>query len=152
MDFILLIFSIIAIFSAISVFFMKDLFKAALMLGVVLISVAVIYAKLMATFIAILQVLVYSGGILIMILFAVILMRTWEEGITVKKIYLIPATLFLVFLVPLINLGAVMQKEFTVTDLGNELFSRYIIHFEIAGLLLLLAMVGSVFVAKRWKE
>ena len=76
------LFAIVTVGSALGVVVLRDVWHSALMLGVALLSVAVHYVMLRAEFIAAMQVLVYVGGVLILISFAVMLTRepTDEEA------------------------------------------------------------------------
>lgn len=73
------VFAAITLSSALGVVLFSDPWHSALMLGVTLLSVAVFYVILDATFVAVIQVLVYVGGILILITFAVMLTRRQES-------------------------------------------------------------------------
>ena len=72
------LFAVVTLGSSLGVVLVRDVWHAALLLGVALLSVAVHYVMLQAEFIAAMQVLVYVGGVLILITFAVMLVR--EEG------------------------------------------------------------------------
>lgn len=72
------LFAIVTVVSALGVVLVEDVWHSALSLGVALLSVAVHYVMLSAEFIAAMQILVYVGGILILITFAVMLTRTDE--------------------------------------------------------------------------
>jgi NADH-quinone oxidoreductase subunit J len=67
------LFAIVTVGSSLGVVLMRDVWHSALMLGVALVSVAVYYVMLRAEFIAAMQVLVYVGGVLILITFAIML-------------------------------------------------------------------------------
>jgi NADH-quinone oxidoreductase subunit J len=75
------LFAFVTIASALGVVLLRDVWHSALMLGVALLSVAVHYVMLRAEFVAVMQILVYVGGVLILITFAVMLTRreTGEE-------------------------------------------------------------------------
>ena len=74
------LFAIVTVGASLGVVLVRDVWHAALMLGVALVSVAVHYVMLRAEFVAAMQVLVYVGGVLILISFAVMLTRRSEEG------------------------------------------------------------------------
>ena len=78
------LFAMVTVGSALSVVVLRDVWHSALMLGVALLSVAVHYVMLRAEFIAAMQVLVYVGGVLILITFAIMLTdneRDVEDGV-----------------------------------------------------------------------
>lgn len=74
------LFAAVTLGASIGVVLVRDVWHAALMLGVALVSVAVHYVMLRAEFVAAMQVLVYVGGVLILISFAVMLTRGTGEG------------------------------------------------------------------------
>jgi len=76
------LFAIITIGSSIGVVLMRDVWHSALFLGAALLSVAVHFIMLRAEFLAAMQILVYVGGVLILITFAVMLTRQQQEGLT----------------------------------------------------------------------
>ncbi|WP_128478596.1 NADH-quinone oxidoreductase subunit J [Halorussus pelagicus] len=69
------LFALVTIASSLGVVLVRDVWHSALLLGVALLSVAVHYVMLQAEFLAAMQVLVYVGGVLILITFAVMLTR-----------------------------------------------------------------------------
>jgi len=73
-----LLFALVTVASSLGVILVRDIWHAALLLGAALLSVAVHYVMLRAEFLAAMQVLVYVGGVLILITFAVMLTR--REG------------------------------------------------------------------------
>ena len=74
-----LLFALVTVGASLSVVLARDVWHSALLLGVALLSVAVHYVMLSAEFLAAMQVLVYVGGVLILITFAVMLVRR-ESG------------------------------------------------------------------------
>ncbi|MFC4248881.1 NADH-quinone oxidoreductase subunit J [Natribaculum luteum] len=73
------LFAVVTLGSAIGVVLMQDPWHSALLLGVALLSVAVYYVMLAAEFVAVMQVLVYVGGVLVLIAFAVMLTQRNES-------------------------------------------------------------------------
>lgn len=69
------LFAFVTLASALGVVLLRDVWHSALMLGIALLSVAVHYVMLRAEFVAAMQILVYVGGVLILITFAVMLTR-----------------------------------------------------------------------------
>ena len=72
------LFALVTLGSALGVVLMQDPWHSALLLGVTLLSVAVYYVMLLAEFVAMMQILVYVGGVLILITFAVMLTQRDE--------------------------------------------------------------------------
>jgi len=73
------LFALVTVGSSLGVVLVEDVWHSALLLGAALLSVAVHYVMLQAEFLAAMQVLVYVGGVLILITFAVMLVRRDEE-------------------------------------------------------------------------
>jgi len=79
------LFSAVLLGSSLGAVMVRDVWHAALLLGVALVTVAALYVTLAAEFLAAIQVLVYVGGVLVLITFAVMLTRRevdQEEGVT----------------------------------------------------------------------
>jgi NADH-quinone oxidoreductase subunit J len=72
------LFALVTVGSAAGVVLMEDVWHSALLLGVALLSIAIHYVMMSAEFLAAMQILVYVGGVLILITFAVMLTRTEE--------------------------------------------------------------------------
>lgn len=70
-----LLFALLTVGASVGVVLVRDVWHSALLLGVALLSVAVHYVMLRAEFLAVMQVLVYVGGVLILITFAIMLIR-----------------------------------------------------------------------------
>jgi len=78
------LFAVVTLASSLGVVLVRDIWHAALLLGVALSSVAVHYVMLSAEFVAVIQILVYIGGVLVLIAFAVMLTREQAPGETAE--------------------------------------------------------------------
>ncbi len=148
----------VIVLAALAVVTLKNVFRAALALIVCFVGVAGIYVTLSADFLAVVQILIYVGGISILILLAIMLTRNLAEGSPANKLR-VPA-----FLVAAAFLGlviyAVMNTTFpvskalppgdTVPAIGRLLLDNYgyVLPLEIAGVLLLAAILGAVVMAR----
>src|SRR6516164_1327085 len=132
---------------------------SALSLLLVLGSLAVDYLLLGAQFIAVLQVIIYAGAIVVLFVFIIILHARGEEDLT-RRAVLPPAAAVslgaafgLVLLIVLAGIApppaAVDARFGTVQNVGRILFSRFLLPFEAASVLLLIGMVGAVALGKR---
>ena len=92
-DVVFWILGVVAISAALGVVLIRDLFRAALLLVLVFVSVAGFYVLLNAEFLAVVQVLIYVGAISILIIFAVMLTRDVQQGNLPNRLQL-PAVLF----------------------------------------------------------
>ena len=81
-----LLFALLTVGSSLGVVLVRDVWHASLLLGVALTSVAVHYVMLRAEFLAAMQILVYVGGVLILITFAVMLVREQSSGVDVEGV------------------------------------------------------------------
>ena len=140
----------------------RNLVHAALWLVVTLFGVAILYALLNASFLAVVQVVVYIGAIAILFIFAVMLTRRQaaDTGAAVNKNWWAGAIIAVVTFGGLAYLlqswsgftkqAAAIPSGFdAVNELGNALTSPmgYVLPFEVASILLLAALVGAVYLA-----
>ena len=140
----------------------RNLVHAALWLVVTLFGVAILYALLNASFLAVVQVVVYIGAIAILFIFAVMLTRRQaaDTGAAVNKNWWAGAIIAVVTfggLAYLLQSWSGFTKQATaipsgfdaVNELGNALTSSagYVLPFEVASVLLLAALVGAVYLA-----
>jgi NADH-quinone oxidoreductase subunit J len=162
------IFGGIALLSAISVVAQKRIFYSALSLIICLCSVAVLYLALEAPFIGALQVVVYAGAIMVLFLFVIMLLDPFSAGILKdKKRYLayfaaLLGILAIVFLLPFLraysgahaprNTGFFVDEVGSVNHLGQVLFHEYLLPFEITSVLILVAIIGVVVLAKKQRQ
>ncbi len=138
----------------------KNLIHTVLAAFVVLMSTAAIFFMLNAEFLAVVQILIYAGAITIMVLFVVMLTSTGPryEVTYDKKIkptmYLSTLVVFasLVFLILNIQWPTgttVLQIDDVTGTLAKQIFLEYLLPFEVASILLLVALVGAVVLARR---
>jgi len=143
----------------------KHILHSAFYLAVTLLCVAIYFVLLRAEYLAAVQILVYIGSVVVLILFALMLTRTKvgdETNISNnQKIFaaLISIILFvslsMVFYYSRINVvaeNASSLKIVSIKEFANILFSKYTLPFEVASVLLLAALVGSVVLAMKEKE
>jgi NADH-quinone oxidoreductase subunit J len=157
---IFLLFALLAVVSSLVVVLHKNPVYSTMSLVVTLFSVAVLFVLLGAPFIGALQVLIYTGAILVLFLFVLMLLNITREesAVTAQKGQLIAAVLgALVFggMVILLfwNAGRPMEpmteELVSMKGLARGLFTDYLLPFEIVGLLLLVAVIGATVVARR---
>lgn len=140
--------------SAFGILFIKNIFKAALLLLICLLSLASIYVFAFAEFVAVTQIMIYAGGILVIIIFGIMLTTKLSgKALKVENAHIFSGILVsgaLLFLLIKFFDGANWQKKESVlisqnavTETGIELLSTFILPFELAGLLLLIALIGA---------
>jgi NADH-quinone oxidoreductase subunit J len=158
----------VAVAAAFGVIFNRNAVYSALSLLVNFASLAVLYLMLNAQFIAVVQVIVYAGAIVVLFLFVVMLLGA--GGVTRHASWLNWRTAFVVgaALVLLTLVGTVVYEwpisgatglstpeqvaEVGQTQsLGIALFTKYLLPFEMASVVLLVGMIGAVVLGQRWR-
>lgn len=140
----------------------RNLFRAALGLALALFGVAVLYLFLEAEFLAVTQLLVYVGAILTLIIFGVMLtariadpsVPRWnrQAGGAFLLAAAVGITLALAYLRAPWPEAAVAQPPISLAELGRTIVGSYVLPFELLSLLLLGALVGAIFIARRDSE
>ena len=153
-----IIFSLITLGAALAVVTSKNLFHSALFLILSFVGVASLYVLLEAPFLAAVQVLVYVGAIAILIVFAIMLTRRlMAKDLVQRNAQWVGSALGAVLL--FVALGLILLQvswpvveaavpEETISILGQDLMGMYLVPFEVASVLLLVALVGSIIVAR----
>jgi NADH-quinone oxidoreductase subunit J len=162
MDVILfLLFAIIAVVCAINVVVQTHPISSALSLVGVMGSLAVLYLLLGAEFIAAAQLIVYAGAIMVLFIFVIMLLNAGAEGKRGRSF--MASLLGVPLLVALLGLLAYfVQRVFpsahvhfggfkggSPRDVGLALFTTYLLPFEITSLLILIAIIGAVVLARK---
>lgn len=159
---------LIALFGALMMVTRRNSIHAALWLIVAFFSMAVVYLTLHAQFIAVAQVMVYAGAIMMLIIFVIMLIQLEVE--TVKKTRITGAKVIGTFITIILFLeiaaafvtfpgssskpavAGAAQPIGDVASVGTALYGKYLFPFEIASILLLVGVVGAVVLARRSKE
>ncbi len=146
--------AVVGIAAALTVVLLRDVFRAALSLVLCFLTVAGLYVTLSADFLAVVQVLIYIGGISVLIILAIMLTREVQQGSPSSKLRIpafIVAILFLgVVGFALLNtpwqVSTVPPLEPTTSALAGKLLGEggFILSVEIAASLLLAAILGAI--------
>ncbi len=146
-------FALLAVLSAVLVVKLKNIFKAVLWLGVFFFSSSGLYFLLLAEVPALVQILVYVGGIVTLFLFSLMILPRSEES---RNSIVFPLFFFLLFLALIIFIlsKAVFLTYFTyqslsAADLGSALTGNYLLAFELMGLVLLASFITAFSLLKR---
>jgi len=162
-----LLLSLISISTALGMLLSRNAVYSALFLVLNFITVAVFYLLLGAPFIAMAQVTVYAGAIMVLFLFVIMLLGAesiagefnWRKAVfpgALAVILAVEATV--IFLTRARPVGDVAQPDAsvnTVTNLralGEALFTQYLLPFEVTSILLLVAMVGAIVLVRKEKR
>lgn len=126
------------------------------------ISIAGIYVLLSAEFLAVVQILIYSGAVTIIMLFGIMLTRhddsqqpkasLWKRLVLLLAIAGFGFTVYLGIYDVDIPVKPTSLHESNTEQIGIELYSKHIIPFEITSVILLVALVGSIVLAKKDEE
>lgn len=152
--------SIIALFSAVMVVTSKNPVYSVLWLILTFFSISGHYILLNAQFLAIVNIIVYAGAIMVLFLFVIMLMNLDKDTEPQKNRWMKLAgavaggSLLLVMVAALRNTERQMTELGTgdiglIENLGKVLFTEFVVPFEIASILFLSAMVGAVVIGKR---
>jgi len=156
------LFAFIALICAINVVLQKHPISSALSLIGVMASLAVLYLMLGAEFVAMSQLIVYAGAIMVLFVFVIMLLnagieqhkgRSW-----VARLLGLPAFIALLGLLcyfvqrSFSNTGSVKFGDFTgggALPIGTALFTDYLLPFEVTSVLILVAIVGAIVLARK---
>jgi NADH-quinone oxidoreductase subunit J len=155
--------SALAIISAVMVLISKNPIHSVLWLILVFFAISGHYILLNAQFLAIVNIIVYAGAIMVLFLFVMMLMNVKKDKepqkqLLVKLIGVIAGGSFLTLLIALVKQNTsfqgrdVLLKEGSIGlihPLGQALFTDYVVPFEISSVLFLSAMVGAVIIGKK---
>lgn len=159
-----LLFALITIIGALAMFQQKNVIVAGLCLVLTFFGVAGLFLRLSNPVAAALQIIVYSGAIMVLVLFTIMLLNSHEEEPALKSrplqrwtgaLLIAVSGAFALRLVAgskaLADLNKATQPVggMNLARVGEEIFKNYLLGFEIIGLLLLAAMVGAVALTKK---
>lgn len=147
--------------SALLVVFVRNIVHAVLWLAVCFISLSGVFLTLNADFLAMVQIMVYAGAVCIMVVFGIMLIRRGNMGETNLFNSQTVAAGGVVALVTVMSGYLSFSTRYagvpepvpgnTVDHIATLLLSKYVVPFEVAALLLLVALVGAIFLAKEVK-
>jgi len=155
--------AILAVAAALGMIISKNTVNSALFLVLNMVALAGVYVLLQAQFLAIIQVLVYAGAIMVLFLFVIMLLNLDEEESLFSKFRVKYFVAFLlgvaVFSQILYSIGGVtgmlpeiasseMAEIGTVEAVGDVLFTTYLLPFEMTAVLLTAAVVGALIIAQ----
>jgi NADH-quinone oxidoreductase subunit J len=156
------ILSVLALFSALMMITGKNPVHSVLWLIVTFFSISGHYILLNAQFLAIVNIIVYAGAIMVLFLFVIMLMNLNNAGEPKKNRWLKLAGAVAGGCLLLVLVAALKDSEVKdqltelktgeiglIKNLGKELFGTYVVPFEVSSILFLSAMVGAVVIGKK---
>lgn len=161
-----ILFAGLAIGCAVAVVAQRNPLYSAISLIGVFISLACLYVMLAAPFIAAVQVIVYAGAIMVLVVFVIMLLNVEEaERRRPRMGFLVPAAVvlaailvaeatFIIYFVEVSPNNPTTSASDTglTSSIGSALFTKYLLPFEVTSILLLMAIVGAMTLARRMKE
>ena len=153
--------AVLTLASALMVAVVRDLIHAVLFLILSFVGVAGLYVTLSADFVAVVQVLIYAGAIAVLMLFAILLTpRSGRDNAAVS--YRAPISVVAGLIAAVIVFVAVSTDwqtspddgrfAGTAVEIGNALLDPYVLPFEVASVLLVVAMVGAIILVRPGSE
>jgi NADH-quinone oxidoreductase subunit J len=159
------LFAGLAIACAVSMVYHKNPLYSAISLVGVFISLSCIYVTLAAPFIAAVQILIYAGAIMVLVVFVIMLLNLDEDKPLNRNRYLyvvggvlglilLVQTLFIFYAVMRAPKQAVNQAESVgkTLSIGRAMYTEYLLPVEIVGILLLMAIIGGVVLSRRLSQ
>lgn len=148
----------VTVISALAVVTLRSIVHAALALVLTFVCVAAVYVLLSADFVAAVQILIYAGAVTVLLLFAIMLTRAPSSSRSNPNNSQRPvAVLVAGGLLGALVFGIISTRwadaappppPSSVEVLGQQLFTNFVLPFEIASVLLLVAMVGAIMLAR----
>ena len=159
------IFAGLAVLGAVGVLLCRNPLHSALCMVGTMVSLAVIYLLHHAEFIAFIQIMVYAGAVMMLVVYVIMLLDLRREEaasarVTGGKVFaaLLTVVLFLALLFPMASrltgasgdmTEAALAKAGSVAFIADKLFGPYLLPFEVASVLLTVGLVGAVALAKK---
>ncbi|MGO8718890.1 MAG: NADH-quinone oxidoreductase subunit J [Acidobacteriaceae bacterium] len=158
---IFIFFGLLCLGGALNLLLQRHPINSALSLIVVMSSLAVLYLLLGAEFLALAQIIVYSGAIMVLFVFVIMLLNAGEEERThgsraaylagIPGVMALFAVLACTFFTLRIGLGGTRLGAYlaTTSDLSRVLFRNLLLPFEVTSVLILVAILGAVVLARK---
>lgn len=161
LDVIFIVFGCIAIGSSLLMIFTLDVFRAAFLLLICLVSLAAIYVLMAANYLAVIQLLIYAGGVVVLLAFGIMLTNRSNTGSFKTSNHLIIPGLIVGIALPIlfyrlfkglnyVDTGNIPADQ--VSFMGKVFITDYLIAFELIAFLLLVVLVGAALYSKKSSE
>jgi NADH-quinone oxidoreductase subunit J len=156
-----LIFSALVVTGAVSVLVQRNPLYSAFSLITTFVGLACLYVLLGAQFLGVVQIVVYAGAIMMLFVFVIMLLNVREDAAATRRnrylLFLAPPLgvaffLELMYVIARLNVEPTPGEGGTVERIGAGLLTQYLLPFEATSVLILMAVVGALHLAKREKE
>lgn len=158
------LFSAITLGCGIAVAFSRNPVNAAMFLILAFLGMASLFVMLESYFLAVIQVLVYAGAVVVLFLFIIMLLDVKEESRKKVKLMTVVASAigFVILLLGVVSIASTdtfqaagealpAASSNTLKSFGYELFTTYLLPMQVTGFLLLVAMIGVIVLSKKVK-
>ena len=162
-NFFFYVFSALAIATALMVVVSRQPVHSVLYLVTTMFSLAALFALLGAQFLAVIQILIYAGAILVLFLFIIMMLDLGQEGPSMRQgmglrvlgaltaLAFVGEILFILFSQPPSMPAGPAKAQGTIQTIARVLFTEHLLAFELTSFLMLAAILGAVVLAKkRW--
>lgn len=155
------VFAAVTVLGGLGVVTSRNVAYAAFSLIFTLLSVAALYVLLATEFLALVQVLIYAGGVAILLLFALMLTRARDAPQVLdssqKPLAVVAGAALLALLISMVALttwprAAEEPATIAFKAIGDELFRTWVVPFEVASVVLLVALIGGIVLARSEEE
>lgn len=160
-----ILFSILALTtlaSAFSMIYFRQPINSALSFIITLLSIAGLFALLGGSFLFLVQIIIYAGAVVALILFIIMFLNIKEENlphepyktrwILFSSLLILPFSTVLISAVRKMEFKPLHLEEFgSIKEVGMTLFTKWVLPFEMISILLLIALIGVVILAKKEK-
>ena len=154
----------VAVLSTIMVITSYNMIHALIYLIVSFLAIAVVFFVLGAPFIAALEIIIYAGAIVVLVIFVIMMLNLRDETVAqerswlTRRIFVIPAILSAILLAELIYIVADTDSSSVITanidskEVGMSLYGPYVIGVELSGILLMSGIVGAYHLGRQKKK
>ena len=159
------ILALVAVLSALGMLFSKNAIYAAIFLVLNFVTVAAFFLTLGGTFLAVAQIAVYAGAIMVLFIFVIMLLGAEKLGQSQTLAWQKPLAMSLgvVLLIEMVyvlasragtasRLSTIPQDFGSPYEIGKLLFTEYLLPFEVTSVLLLVAMIGAILLTRKAKQ
>ena len=151
------VFALLAVSAALSMILHKNPIYSALSLIVVIASIGGLFILLEATFLALLQIIIYAGAVMALFLFVLMMVDIEQEPPVIRKVKVgLVAVILLTIAVSVIwtllhSLPGFqpLTADFSMKALSQDLFTKYVFPFEAISILIVSAVIGALYIARK---
>lgn len=152
------VFAVLAVVSAVGVVVIRKALYSAFMLILHMLCISGLFALLRADFLAVMQIIVYAGAVMVLVVFVIMLLSLRGMEKTAGFAMIVMGVLGSGALGTVVWNGI---KDVSLTEsrlvgdvkiIGDKLFTQYMFTFEVASMLIIAALVGAIMLAKRSKK